>query len=336
MGSKGARSPAVSAATHGSLVVIEHRRTHETTVRCSLFALKSLTPSHTKAPRGPLFRPNACQNAARVATAHRPSSDIAQKRRDRAKGPPPAPRPHPPPSPRDISQKRARGAGAGHLVSHQPQPSLVQLNDIATNQKHSTRLIHKLTTPARGGGGLPLPAAAAAAPEKSASAKGERCREERQTQTKKYRERERNKKSEKTKLRDEARPARKLRVRRPTSQNQCFQGAKTTLRLHERQKASCEGPKCIIFHHNNEALEKTIKNKPLPPLATDAEARRTLGNAYLCMVSEGDRSHPVAAAVKKEPPSATHGSLVVIEHGRTRKTTIRYPLFPLETRTPSH
>ena len=54
----------------------------------------------------------------------------------------------------------------------------------------------------------------------------------------------------------------KPRVRRPTSQNQCFQGAKTTFRLHERQKASCEGPKCIIFHHNNEALEKTIKNKP--------------------------------------------------------------------------
>ncbi len=90
-----------------------------------------------------------------------------------------------------------------------------------------------------------------------------------------------NKKSEKTKLRDEARPAMKLRVRRPTSQNQCFQGAKTTFRLHERQKASCEGQKYIIFHHNNEALEKTIKNKPFPPLATDAEARRTLGNAYL-------------------------------------------------------
>ena len=153
---------------------------------------------------------------------------------------------------------------------------------------------------------------------------------------KKQRERERNKKNEKTKLRDEARPAMKLRVRRPTSQNQCFQGAKTTFRLHERQKASCEGPKCIIFHHNNEALEKTIKNKPFPPLATDAEARRTLGNAYLCMVSEGDRSPPVAAAVKKEPPSATHGSLVVIEHGRTRKTAVRCRDPALETRTPSH
>ena len=87
---------------------------------------------------------------------------------------------------------------------------------------------------------------------------------------------------------------------------------------------------------NNEALEKTIKNMPFPPLATDAEARRTLGNAYLCMVSESDRSPPVAAAVKKEPPSATHGSLVVIEHGRTHKTTIKYTLFALETHTPSH
>ena len=127
----------------------------------------------------------------------------------------------------------------------------------------------------------------------------------------------------------------KRRVRRPTSHSLCFQGAKTTFRPHERQKASCESQKYIIFHHNNEALEKTIKNKPFPPLATDAEARRTLGNAYLCMVSESDRSPPVAAAVKKEPPSATHGSLVVIEHGQTRKTTIRCPLFPLETRTPS-
>ena len=148
--------------------------------------------------------------------------------------------------------------------------------------------------------------------------------------------RTRKKKNEKTKLRDEARPAMKRRFRRPTSQKHCFQGAKTTFPLHERQKASCEGPKCIIFHHNNEALEKTIKNKPFLPLAADAEARRTLGNAYLPMVLKGPRSSPVAAAVKEEPPSATHGSLVVIEHGRTHKTTIRYPLFPLETHTRSH
>ena len=53
----------------------------------------------------------------------------------------------------------------------------------------------------------------------------------------------------------------KRRFRRPTSQNHCFQGAKTTFRLHERQKASCEGPKCIIFHHNNEALEKNNKKQ---------------------------------------------------------------------------
>ena len=95
-------------------------------------------------------------------------------------------------------------------------------------------------------------------------------------------------------------------------------------------------PKMHHFHHNNEALEKTIKNKPFPPLATDAEARRTLGNVYLCMVSEGDRSHPVPAAVKKEPPSATHGSLVVIEHGRTRKTAVRCDDLTLESRPGSH
>ena len=153
MVSKSAQSPAGSAAakkeppsaTHGSLVVCEHRRTHETTVRCSLFALKSLTPSHTKAPRGPLFRPNACQNAARVATAHRPSSDIAQKRRDRAKGPPPAPRPQTPHFAREVSQKRPRGAGAGELGSAQPPPSLSRLrpshrtrttSSIANQQAH--------------------------------------------------------------------------------------------------------------------------------------------------------------------------------------------------------
>ena len=145
-----------------------------------------------------------------------------------------------------------------------------------------------------------------------------------------------SKKSEKTKLKDEARPAMKRRVRRPASQNQCFQGAKTTFPLHERQRASCEGPKCIIFHHNNEALEKTIKNMPFLPLAADAEARRTLGNAYLPMVLKGPRSSPVPAAVEKEALSATHGSLIVIEHGRRHKTTIRCPLFALETRTPSH
>ena len=145
-----------------------------------------------------------------------------------------------------------------------------------------------------------------------------------------------NKKTTKTKLTNKARPAMKQRVRRPTSHNLCFQGAKTTFRPHETQKASCESQKYIIFHHNNEALEKTIKNKPFPPLATDAEARRTLGNAYLCMVSEGDRSPPVAAAVKKEPPSATHGSLVVIEHGRTRKTAVRCDDLTLASRPGSH
>ena len=95
-------------------------------------------------------------------------------------------------------------------------------------------------------------------------------------------------------------------------------------------------PKCIIFNHIHEALEIYIKNTPFPPLAADATARRTRKDAYLCTVSEGDRSPPVPAAVKKEAPSATHGSLVVIEHGRTHKTTIRCPLFALETRTPSH
>ena len=91
-------------------------------------------------------------------------------------------------------------------------------------------------------------------------------------------------------------------------------------------------PKCIIFHHIHEALEKYIKNTPFPPLATDAKARRTRKYAYLCTVSEGDRSPPIPAAMKKEAPSATHRSLVVIEHGRTRKTAVRCDDLTLESR----
>ena len=145
MVSKGARSPAGStaakkeppSATHGSLVVIEHRRTHETTVRCSLLALKSRTPSHTKAPRGPPFRPNACQNVGRVITSHGPPSDISHKQRNRAKAPPPAPQaPDPPFRSRHLAKAGPGGRGWGSAPD-QPRPSLVQLNDIATNQKHS-------------------------------------------------------------------------------------------------------------------------------------------------------------------------------------------------------
>jgi len=83
-------------------------------------------------------------------------------------------------------------------------------------------------------------------------------------------------------------------------------------------------------------LANPLKINHFPPLATDTEARRTLGNAYLSMVSEGDRSPPVAAAAKKEPPSAKRGRVVVCEHGRTRKTTVRCCDLALESRTTSH
>ena len=134
MVSKGARSPAGSAAakkeppsaTHGSLVVIEHGRTHETTVRCRDPALETRTPSHTKSPRGPPFRQIACANAVRVVTSHRPPSDISQKQRNRAKPPPPAPSPRTPHSARDVSQKRARGGG-GLEPGVGPAPSLLLL-----------------------------------------------------------------------------------------------------------------------------------------------------------------------------------------------------------------
>ena len=95
-------------------------------------------------------------------------------------------------------------------------------------------------------------------------------------------------------------------------------------------------PKFIIFTHIHEALEIYIKNTPFPPLAADAKARRTRKYAYLCTVSEGARSPPVAAAMKKEAPSATHGSLVVCEQDRTRKTTVRCCDLALESRTTSH
>ena len=159
MVSKGARSPAGSAAakkeppsaTHGSLVVCEHRRTHETTVRCSLFALKSLTPSHTKAPRGPPFRQIASENVVGVITSHRPPSDIARKRRNRAKAPPPAPRPRTPHSARDVSQKRARGAGAVKLSPASPRPLCLVYDALTEPGPLAPHQTNKLTTPAHGG-----------------------------------------------------------------------------------------------------------------------------------------------------------------------------------------
>ena len=123
--------------------------------------------------------------------------------------------------------------------------------------------------------------------------------------------------------------------RRRTGQRDVFYIKKHKSKVDAPRSARGK-PKCIIFNHIHEALEKYIKNTPFPPLATDAKARRTRKDAYLCTVSEGDRSPPVPAAVKKEAPSATHGSLVVIEHGRTHKTAVRCRDPALETRTPSH
>ena len=60
--------------------------------------------SHTlplKSPPGPLFRPIACQNAVRVATARRAPNEISHKRRNRA--------------------KRARRGGAGTPGTPQPR-----------------------------------------------------------------------------------------------------------------------------------------------------------------------------------------------------------------------
>ena len=80
----------------------------------------------------------------------------------RAEAPTPqAPRPPGPQAPDPPFRSRGiakPGPGGRGWVTGtaQPRPSLVQFNAIATNQKHSTPMIHKLTTPARGGGGMGL------------------------------------------------------------------------------------------------------------------------------------------------------------------------------------
>ena len=70
--------------------------------------------------------------------------------------------------------------------------------------------------------------------------------------------------------------------------------------------------------------------------STDAQARRTFRNAYLCMVSEGARSPAENAAAKKGGPSGTHGSLCLFDHGRPRKFIRRYCVFAMRTRTGSN
>ena len=70
--------------------------------------------------------------------------------------------------------------------------------------------------------------------------------------------------------------------------------------------------------------------------STDAQARRTLINVYLSMVSEGDHSPTRIAAAKKEPPSGTHGSLCLFEHGRPRKSIRRCYVLAMRTLTGSH
>ena len=279
--------------------------------------------------------PKRCKGCHCAQATERHRAQTTQSRQKPPAPHPPAPQaPDPPFRSRGIA--KAGPGGRGWIIGlDQPPPSLSRLrrshrtrttSSIPNQQAHHAAPRGRRTSPACG---------SCRRPRKERQRKRGAMSRRTTNLNEKNKENARETKKNKTYLREEARPAMNQRVRRPTSQNHCFQGAKTTFRLHERQKASCEGPKCIIFHHNNEASEKTIKNNPFPPLAADAEARRTLGNAYLCMVPEGDRSPPVAAAVKKEPPSATHGSLVVIEHGRTHKTTIRCPLFALETRTPS-
>ncbi len=66
--------------------------------------------------------------------------------------------------------------------------------------------------------------------------------------------------------------------------------------------------------------------------STGAPTRRTLRNAYLSMVSEGAYSPAGSAAAKKEPPSGTHESLGLLEHGRPRKSIRRWYVLAMRTR----
>ena len=118
------------------------------------------------------------------------------------------------------------------------------------------------------------------------------------------------------------------------AKGRCTKINKNRRTAHRDQRAQAQN--ASFFTLLTSTLANPLKINQFPPLATDTEARRTLGNAYLSMVSEGDRSPPVPAEAKKEPPSATHGSLVVCEQGRTRKTIVRCYAFALESRPGSH
>ena len=138
----------------------------------------------TRTPFSPNRKRKRCKgyHFAQAAKRHR-----AQTTKPR-QGPPPGPQPPDPPfrsrrlakagpggrgcacvltpapAPNRPFWRGPGGPGAGYVWAHQPRPSLVQLNDIATNQKHSYVSRPQAHHAAPGGGGLPLPAAAAAAP----------------------------------------------------------------------------------------------------------------------------------------------------------------------------
>ena len=133
------------------------------------------------------------------------------------------PHTHPdPPFSSTCPTKAGPGPGGWATGTHPPLPLLSRfLLYFARNRALILSLPSSSPRRPIGGGGLPLPAAAAAAPLKTM----------------------------------------KPRDRRPTSQNQWFQRAKITFRLHERQGPSCEGPKCLIFPPTDEHVHKSIKNQ---------------------------------------------------------------------------
>ena len=162
--SEGDRSPPVTAAAkkeppsanHERVGVFEHGRPRKSIRRCYVLAMRTRTGSHAKSPRRPPFRQLVGENAVRVLTAHRPPSDTAHKRRDRAKSPQSL---HPAGCLIFIGKAKPRRRGC----PSQPLP-LSLVSDTNTILPPTILPNDAPHARPRGGGGLPMPAASAAAP----------------------------------------------------------------------------------------------------------------------------------------------------------------------------
>ena len=72
--------------------------------------------------------------------------------------------------------------------------------------------------------------------------------------------------------------------------------------VKEKHRLSCKGRKGIMCLQILDGDGKSMKKKDFRGPSTGARARRTLENAYLCMLSDGARAPAGAAAAKKKTP----------------------------------